>query len=704
MDNPEPFAERRRPSAAALLRDLGTGPRLTIYLACAPGAGKTRRLLEEALRLQESGIRVAIGWIETKGRPELDALAARLPRLPLRPARVGTVDVEAFDFHAALAARPALVVLDELAHTNLPGGAHAKRWEDAAALRRAGIGVIGALNVHHIETIAGIAERLIGFPVREIVPLAFLRDADAVIALDVAPEQVEARVRGGGVVRAEDAERALAGGVFRLTTQRMLRELMLRLVDDLAGMTREPRKRACVSALVSTEEDLSAYIARAAAFARALDLRLELVRCEEVDPDAFDRAALAARVRVARDVCIDVRRPNLAEIPGRIVCIPLGTAAQTLVSRPAVRDIFIIDASDRSRHPDDGGTPLAQALGDRLRIGYGKLTIYLGGAAGCGKTYAMLDRAHQLRDAGTDVLAGFIETHGRAATEAKAAGIPALPRLADGEIDLHELLRRAPAVALIDELAHTNASGNRRAKRYDDVLTLLRASISVLTTLNVQHLEGLNDTVFDLTGTRVRETLPDAFLELADDVILVDTTPETLRERLRAGKIYPAERIEQALGNFFCTDNLAALREIALREVVRVRGERSAALAPRLLLGVQAREGDLALIARCGRIAARLHADLTVVHIERRKSPSARTLDALAEAALRVRARWLCIPDTDVVRGLLRVARDEEARTIALEGARRTLRFGRKHPLARRLLEASARQLLVLAPRGEERY
>jgi two-component system sensor histidine kinase KdpD len=269
------------------------------------------------------------------------------------------------------------------------------------------------------------------------------------------------------------------------------------------------------------------------------------------------------------------------------------------------------------------------------------------------------------------------------------------------ELDLEGLLARKPAIALIDELAHTNAPCDEHAKRYDDVLQVLRAGISVMTTLNVQHLEGLNDAVYRMTGQRVRETIPDDILEIADDVILIDTTPETLRDRLRAGKIYKAAKIEDALGNFFRSENLAALRELALREVVHARGvNRRPAPFARIALGVKARDRDIELIERCARIALRLEIDFSVIHVAKsEESADSRILDGLREATRRVRGRWSVAVGADRVQTLLEAAKREGATTIALEGARQKPRWPTTGtPFARRILEAGANQILILAP------
>jgi two-component system sensor histidine kinase KdpD len=697
---------RTRPTPEALLKEFGGTPRLTVYLAIAPGAGKTRRLLEDAVRALETGARVSIGWVETKGRPDLDLLAARIPRIPPRTAQVGGSEFSDFDFERALQLKPQLIVLDELAHTNLPGGAHAKRWQDALALRAAGISVSGAFNIQHLETAAATAEGLIGHPVREIVPLSFLREADEVVALDVSLEQLEARLKSGSVVPSDDVARA-RNGIFRPSTLRALREIMLHTVDDLTVPEVTPRKTSTVLALATGDGDLAAFLRKSASVADALDLALDVALIGERNIDALVELSKQYDASIVPLEAFDPAKPELHDIKATLIAAPRGALASKLVSRSIERDVFVVDplpgaVGDRELT----FSRIAQTAADRMRIGYGRLTIYLGAAAGSGKTYAMLDRAHQMKEAGVDVVGGLIETHGRVDTEKKAEGLEILTRRfadCDGtkssELDLDALLARSPAVALIDELAHTNAACDAHAKRYDDVLQILRAGISVITTLNIQHLEGLNDAVFRLTGQRVRETVPDDILSIADEVILIDTTPATLRERLRNGKIYGPEKIEDALSHFFRAENLGALRELALREVVRARGTRRPAPFSRIVLGVKARERDIELIERSARIALRLEIDLYVVHVAKNAEVSqSRVVEALADATRRVRGRWSVVFGNDPAKALVEFTH-ESGGTITVEGARKSpLWISGRLPLARRLLEAGARQLLVLAP------
>lgn len=244
--------------------------------------------------------------------------------------------------------------------------------------------------------------------------------------------------------------------------------------------------------------------------------------------------------------------------------------------------------TDRNRQPEDE-RPDPDALleryslrdvtpepgaGDSSRKARGRLRIYLGMAAGVGKTYAMLGEGRRRKARGTDVVIGWVDTHQRPLTEAQIGDLEIIPRLSIAyrgveleEMNLDAILARHPAVALVDELAHTNVLGARHAKRYEDVEDLLAAGITVITTVNIQHLEGLNDLVEAITGARQRETIPDSLLDEADEVELVDISPEALRARMRHGNVYPPERAQQALLRYFSISNLTALRELALRRV-----------------------------------------------------------------------------------------------------------------------------------------
>lgn len=262
----------------------------------------------------------------------------------------------------------------------------------------------------------------------------------------------------------------------------------------------------------------------------------------------------------------------------------------------------------------------------------GRLKIYFGFAAGVGKTYEMLVEGQRLKRQGIDVAIGIIETHGRAETAAQVGDLELVPRreiqyhgVTIEELDLDALLARHPTVALIDELAHTNAPGSRNAKRYQDVEELLRAGINVITTLNVQHLESLHDIVEEATGVCVKERLPDYVVGMADQLVNVDISAEDLRERLQAGKVYPAERVRTALDNFFQLTHLNQLRELAMKEIAHRLGKRmqtrveadEPARTDRVAVALSSRSPNPAILLRkAARLADRLDAPWYAVYVQ----------------------------------------------------------------------------------------
>ena len=272
----------------------------------------------------------------------------------------------------------------------------------------------------------------------------------------------------------------------------------------------------------------------------------------------------------------------------------------------------------------------------------GRHKVFLGMAAGVGKTYRMLQEGQAEAESGRDVAIGYLEPHGRAETTAVAEGLEMIPRrrvtYRDSvleEMDLPAVLARMPELCLIDELAHTNAPGVEHQKRFEDIEDVLEAGIDVYSTVNVQHLESLNDQVAELTGTRVRETVPDTILGSADEVVLIDITPQSLIERLLAGKVYPGERVQAALNNFFKIENLSALREVSLRQVAeeieakRIPSEASGrpredrlidtaapqAISERLLALIKPQPKSQRVVRRAWRSAQRLGAELDLLWV-----------------------------------------------------------------------------------------
>ncbi|HKU74331.1 MAG TPA: universal stress protein [Pyrinomonadaceae bacterium] len=279
--------------------------------------------------------------------------------------------------------------------------------------------------------------------------------------------------------------------------------------------------------------------------------------------------------------------------------------------------------------------PSPSALLAKLKVGdKATLRVYIGAAPGVGKTWQMLEDAHALKRQGVDIVIAVLETHGRAETAALAEGLECLPKRAIDyrgvtleEMDLDAVIARDPQVAIVDELAHTDVPGTKNRKRYEDVLELLNHGISVITAVNIQHIESLNDVVARTTGVRVRETVPDHFFRRADEVVNVDVSVDTLRTRLRQGKIYGVEKIEQSLNNFFRKGNLSALRELALRQVAQDQATRAhdyreregldQAVIPEKVMVAIASHGSAKKLLRTGsRIAGRLASDWYAVYVE----------------------------------------------------------------------------------------
>ena len=375
---------------------------------------------------------------------------------------------------------------------------------------------------------------------------------------------------------------------------------------------------------------------------------------------------------------------------------------------------------------EEEGRPLPEdllAIARGSEEGRGRLMIYLGYAAGVGKTYTMLQDALQRRGEGVDIVIGYVETHGRPETEALAARLEVVPPAIIGyqgldlrEMDLDAIIRRHPEVALVDELAHTNAPGSRHVKRYEDIEELLRAGISVYTTVNIQHIESQNDAVTQITGIRVSETVPDTFLSGADENRIVDVTPEELRLRLRAGKVYVRNMAEAAINRFFSTGNLLALRQLTLRYVATATDQqmighmRARAIpgpwpaAERLLVGI--RPGPTAgQMVRAGyRLATRFDADWVVLTVDvgsdRPLTLKERAwLTAALEAGRRLGGRIVRLRGEDAADEILRYARRNNVTMIMLGKPRGVdILFS---PVYRMLRRSRGIDIFLYEPKGD---
>jgi two-component system sensor histidine kinase KdpD len=374
----------------------------------------------------------------------------------------------------------------------------------------------------------------------------------------------------------------------------------------------------------------------------------------------------------------------------------------------------------------------------------GRLRVYLGAVAGAGKTYTMLAEGHRREARGTDVVVGYLETHKRPQTEAMLGDLEVIPRkkityrgVTLEEMDTEAIIARHPRVVLVDELAHTNVPGSKHAKRYQDVEELLDAGIDVVTTVNIQHLESLNDVVASITGVRVRETLPDKILDEADEVELIDISPHALRQRMRHGNIYPPDRIEPALNNFFREGNLTALRELALRRTAEKTESQLqhymiehniTKLWPaneRVLVGFDGRAHTRQVIRDAWRLAHGLHADLIAVYIRpegylgfasqlirffrfgsdiaQKQEEMQRRVEEHAQLAEDLGAEVLRVSSHDIAKTLVEIARERQVTQIVLgQPARRWWEEMLRGSTVNRILRMGTKVDIHIVPLDED--
>ena len=400
------------------------------------------------------------------------------------------------------------------------------------------------------------------------------------------------------------------------------------------------------------------------------------------------------------------------------------------------------DTSDEDEDEEDNPTSEVGIHVHQHRRG--RLRVYLGAVAGSGKTYAMLAEGHRREARGTDIVVGFVETHGRPQTVAMLGDLEFIPRkkvvyrgVTLEEMDTEAIIARHPQVVLVDELAHTNVSGSKNTKRYQDVEDILDAGIDVVTTVNIQHLESLNDVVASITGVRTRETLPDRVLDDADEVELVDISPRALRQRMRHGNIYPPERIEPSLNNFFREGNLTALRELALRKTAEktesqlqkyMTDHKITKLWPandRVLVGFDARPHTRQVIRDAWRLSHGLHAELIAVFItpegylafiskltrllkfgsdaERQHELALHRVEDHAQLAEDLGATVIRVSSRDIARTLVQVAKEHQVTQIVLgQPARSWWEELLRSSTVNRLLRLSTAMDIHLVPREND--
>ena len=649
-DDREGFS-RFDPLLGTLLK-MGRG-RLRIYLGWAPGVGKTRRALLDLLALRNRGVDIAIGWLEGKSRREILDLSELFEHIPPRLTGKEDPSFAEMDLDGILKRRPSTLFVDELAHENVPGSGNRKRWEEIEEILEAGISVVTTMNAMHVQDLAGPVAQILGSPVRETVPVGFLKKADEIVVVDVPPSELIRRIREGRVFPLRQAERALEGP-FRESNLVKLREMTLQFAAKVLDtqLTRQGGKKGVYERVTVLVSDHSPFVSRLVGYGSALSRRLggELLvlhlrgisflgKRSPLDKGVLENLQKTVREAGGKFSLLWTRNPGWTlwrfiqrTRTTRLVLGHAGTVRpwrKSLV-RSVLRNFSRIDVEIHliptlTDIPSIENPPEEPTLDSSSPV-KGRFTLFLGAAAGIGKTYRMLQEAQERKRSGADVVVGYLETHRRPETEKMAEGLRQIPRktlsyhgLVLGEMDLDAILACKPGLVLVDELAHTNPPGSLHLKRYQDVLGLLEAGIDVFSTLNVQHLESLNDLIEFQTGIRVHETVPDSIALLADEVVLVDLTPEALQSRLVEGKIYPLEKVGEALRNFFTKNNLTALRELAMKCVSEGAGSR--VIQPGrggcLLAGVSDRPEDGALIRRGAMLSERLSLELVVLFVRK---------------------------------------------------------------------------------------
>ncbi|MFD2615695.1 histidine kinase [Paenibacillus gansuensis] len=634
--------------------------RLKVYIGPFSGSGKTYHMLREGNGLKQRGIDVVICAVSTMQRRETVEQIGCLESVPSIHWTKEGKEKKDLNLEALIERNPEVVLVDGLAHRNRPDSQFRTRLEDIQHLLSHGISVITTVNVYELEGYTELAQKLTGIMVAETVPADTLDLADEIRLIDVTPETILARLSEGSLGEQQQAR------IFKRGNLGKLRELALRLVAEDVNETLEKHREelglhgpsgASERILVSTQYHWNGliYMRRGQQIAKRLNGEMLVVtfvdkkKTLSKEQSAFRRSLrkLAEKLDVSiEELPLLTRRAiprQLVEyaMANHITRIVLGHSKQTawqewksgsivnkLLKKIQYVDLFFIADSAEQRGErilptritsSPAVDPYRRLSGVEVekeihRIKRGSFKVYIGSAPGVGKTYTMLREGNVLLKKGIDVVIGLLETHGRKETIEQVGALSTIPRkIIDykgtklEEMDLQEIIRRNPEVVLIDELAHTNVPGSLNRKRFEDVREVLDAGISVISTVNVQHLESLNDAIEQITGVRVRETVPDHILRQADEVQLIDVAPNALQQRMREGKVYAMNKVDQALNNFFTTGNLIALRELALREIADDVDERLEALERRgSLRGPWRRQEVIFVCVKLGPEAERL--------------------------------------------------------------------------------------------------
>ena len=524
---------------------------------------------------------------------EVQAILQELEIIPT----VKIAKSESIDVPAVIRRHPQVALIDGLAYENPPGSPNAHRWQDVGQLLDAGISVIATVNLQYLEKLQDELERITGNRASCTIPSGFLdRTADEIAVVDapardclgrepITGDRASVLVEGNKLSRLRELALLVAASVVDRQLESYLRSHGM---DQSWGV--QERILVCVSPRSNAKRMLESGRRNADRFQgefyvvyiqeRALSREDELILKQNLDYarelgaeveilSGFGNAETILRFAKQKGISqIFVGHGTRDGVQARI----WGSVVDRLIRSAEGIDVVVYPTEGQSVNAGEvlAIVNSADLITDRSRTPRGQLQVFLGYAAGVGKTYRMLEEAQQLKRQGKDIVIGYFEPHGRKDTIARTAGLEMIPAKTISyrgvmlqEMDIEAILKRRPATCVVDELAHTNVPGSERSKRWEDVQALLDAGIDVMTNMNIQHLESLNDHIFHITGVRVRETVPDWFVKGADEVVMVDATTEALLNRLKGSRLY-TRKSPTALENFFKESTLTALRELAL--------------------------------------------------------------------------------------------------------------------------------------------
>ncbi|MFD4930231.1 universal stress protein [Peribacillus butanolivorans] len=667
--------------------------RLKIILGAVYGSGKTYHLLLEGNELKKRGIDVVVGVVCTSSSPKTLEQLGCLEIIPsIEWEQNGHVRQD-LNMKEIYKRNPEVILVDQLAHKNHSSAKNPTRLEDVKELINNEISVITTINIYELKGVKKVAEQLLQLPlhVNDTVPEDTLTQADEVRLLDVTPEAILKRLQEGEIEEKDEQAKGLVQ-LYNKDNLAVLRELSLRFLageveEDLTEYREEEgllgpsgaseRILVCVqyhwngSILIRRGDQIAKRLGGELLIVSFVPTQRKLSKEEEMFKRSMQKLINKLNGKFeeltikGEEIAEEIVEYAMQHYVTRIILghskrtrweeIIHGSIVNRILRKTKNIDVFIV--ADRAEVHGERVIPAIQSkvrkknLYQRLSpdeikekiqgVKRGTLKIYIGAAPGVGKTYTMLREANQLYQNEIDVVIGLLETHGRKETAAQIGTLEIIPRkhityknVVLEEMDLKAIIIRNPEVVLVDELAHTNVPGSNNQKRYQDVIAILDAGISVISTMNIQHVESLNDSVKQITGVCVRETVPDSFLHLADELELIDISPKALRQRMQEGYIYARDKVEQSLSNFFKTRNLIALRELTLRELADDVDDRLESLKRKegvrgpwrkeevIFVCVNLRPDSERLIRRGFRIAYRLKAKWFVVYVKDQPSLS----------------------------------------------------------------------------------